>query len=302
MKTRHKWDAGSIPDQRDRIAIVTGSSSGIGFETARVLAEKNATVILAVRNKQKGESALEKIKTEHPDTDVSVMLLDLASLKSIKTFTDEFKENYKQLDLLINNAGVMMPPYSKTKDGFEVQMGTNHFGHFALTGHLFDLLKRTPDSRVVTVSSVAHNYGKIDFSDLAWESRRYKTRNAYADSKIANLYFTYALSQKVEKDSRNPLVTAAHPGWTATDLQRHSGLLRFLNLFFSQNISMGALPTLYAAVGPDVKNGDYYGPSGFLEMRGYPKKVKSNPLSRDEPIAKKLWDISEGLTGIKYSF
>jgi NAD(P)-dependent dehydrogenase (short-subunit alcohol dehydrogenase family) len=302
MKHTKKWDINLIPDQTGRVTIVTGSSSGIGYETARVLAVKNATVVIAVRNQQKGTAALEKIKAEYPDADVSVMILDLASLRSVREFSDAFQAKYNRLDLLINNAGVMMPPYSTTEDGFELQFGTNHLGHYALTGHLFDLLKDTPDSRVVTVSSVGHNYGNIDFDDLAWEKREYKPMNAYADSKIANLYFTYELSRRLEKNGRNPLVTAAHPGWTATDLQRHSGLFRFLNTFFAQNISMGALPTLYAAVGPDVKSGDYYGPSGFREMRGYPRKVDSNALSRDEDISKRLWDVSESLTRVTYTF
>ena len=302
MKTDHKWDANSVSDQTGRIAVVTGSSSGIGFETARVLAEKHATVILAVRNQKKANAAIEKIKTSYPEADVSMMMLDLASLKSVKEFSEAFKEKYKKLDLLINNAGVMMPPYSKTEDGFELQMGTNHFGHFALTGLLINLMKNNPGSRIVTVSSSGHVYGKINFDDLNWEKRAYRTINAYADSKIANLYFTYELSRRVEKNGGNPLVTAAHPGWTATELQRHSGLFKFLNLFFAQKISMGALPMLYAAVGPDVKSGDYFGPSGFREMRGYPRKVDSNALSKDKAIAKKLWDVSEAFTEVKYTF
>lgn len=301
MQIKHKWDSNNIPDQKGRIAIVTGSSSGIGYETARALAEKQAIVIIAVRNQQKGDKAGSKIKAAYPNADVSVMLLDLASLKSVKTFADAFRAKHKRLDLLINNAGVMMPPYSKTEDGFELQMGTNHFGHYALTGHLFDLLKNTPGSRIVNISSAGHNFGNIDFDDLHWEKREYKPMNSYGDSKIANLYFTYELSRRLEKDGGNPMITAAHPGWTATDLQRHAGLFRFLNPFLAQDITMGALPTLYAAVGPDAQSGDYYGPKGWREMRGYPKKVESNELSKDESIAKKLWDVSKRLTGVKFS-
>ena len=296
-----KWDSNNIPDQKGRVTIVTGSSSGIGYETARVLAEKNATVIIAVRNLEKGNAAAEKILGQYPNADVKVMELDLANLKSVRKFAAEFKNDFSRLDLLINNAGVMMPPYSKTKDGFELQFGTNHLGHFALTGLLFNLIKSTSGSRIVNVSSGAHIYGDLEFDDLNWEKRPYKKMKSYADSKIANLYFTYELQKRAEINGGNLLVTASHPGWTATELQRHAGLIRFLNNFFSQDITMGALPTLYAAVGEDVKGGDYYGPSGWREMKGYPKKVESNELSHDQEIARKLWEISEELTGVKYN-
>lgn len=297
---KEKWDSNNISDQKGRVVIVTGSSSGIGYETARVLAEKNATVIMAVRNLKKGNAASEKILGQHPNADIKVMELDLANLASICKFASEFKNKFSRLDLLINNAGVMMPPYSRTADGFELQFGTNHLGHFALTGLLFDLIRATSGSRIVNVSSSGHNYGDLDFDDLNWEKRPYKKMKSYADSKIANLYFTYELQKRVDRNGGNPLVAAAHPGWTATELQRHAGLFRFLNHFFSQDITMGALPILYAAVGADVKGGDYYGPSGWREMRGYPKKVASNKLSHNEEIARKLWEISEELTGVKF--
>ncbi|MFC2165999.1 SDR family NAD(P)-dependent oxidoreductase [Acidobacteriota bacterium] len=300
--SKKKWDSSNISDQKERVAIVTGSSSGIGYETARVLAEKNATVIIAVRNLQKGNTAADKILGLHPNADVKVMELDLANLKSVRNFTVEFKNYYNRLDLLINNAGVMMPPYSKTTDGFELQFGTNHLGHFALTGLLIDLINNTPKSRIVNVSSGAHNYGNLDLDDLTWEKRPYKKMRAYGDTKIANLYFTYELQKKLEEAGATTLITAAHPGWTSTELQRHAGLISFLNHFFAQGISMGALPTLYAAVGEDVKGGDYYGPSGWREMKGYPKKVESNELSHNREIAKKLWEISEEWTGVKFNF
>jgi NAD(P)-dependent dehydrogenase (short-subunit alcohol dehydrogenase family) len=258
-------------------------------------------VIIAVRNLQKGNVAADKILGQHPNAEVKVMELDLANLESIRKFAMEFKNNYSRLDLLINNAGVMMPPYSKTADGFELQLGTNHLGHFALTGLLFDLIKATSGSRIVNVSSTGHAYGNLDFDDLNWEKRQYKKMQAYADSKIANLYFTYELQKRLDQDGGKPVVTAAHPGWTATELQRHAGFIRFLNNFFSQDITMGALPTLYAAVGADVKGSDYYGPSGWREMKGYPTKVNSNELSHNEEIARKLWEFSEELTGVKFN-
>ncbi len=282
--------------------MVTGASSGIGFEAARVLAIKNATVINAGRNLEKCNTALEKIRLDCVETDARVMELDLANLKSVHAFAENFKKDYSRLDMLINNAGVMMPPYSKTADGFELQFGTNHLGHFVLTGLLLDVLKNTPGSRIVNVSSGAHNYGDLDFDDLNWEHRAYKKMRAYGDSKIANLYFTYELQRRLDKQHIEVLVTAAHPGWTATELQRHAGLFNFLNPFFAQGIDMGALPTLYAAVAPNVRGGDYFGPAGWREMRGYPKKVESNALSHDLEKAAKLWDISEQMTGFTFNF
>jgi NAD(P)-dependent dehydrogenase (short-subunit alcohol dehydrogenase family) len=300
LSKNNKWTMEKISVQKGKIAIVTGSSSGIGYETARVLANKNAKVIIAVRNLEKGKVAEEKIRAQYKDADITVMELDLANLKSVRTFAENYKKQYKQLDLLINNAGVMMPPYSKTEDGFELQFGTNHLGHFALTGLLFDLIKNTLNSRIVNVSSAAHKYGNLNLQDLNWEKRKYKPMNSYGDSKIANMYFTYKLGRKLEQNGKNPIVAAAHPGWTATELQRHAGLFNFLNNFFAQDTTMGALPTLLAAVGDDVKSGDYFGPSGFMEMRGYPKKVESNELSKNEEIAQKLWDVSEELTGVRF--
>jgi NAD(P)-dependent dehydrogenase (short-subunit alcohol dehydrogenase family) len=298
--SQQKWDTNKVPDQTGRVAIVTGSSSGIGYETAHVLADKNATVIIAVRNLQRGNTAADKIRAEHESADVRVMELDLANLESVGSFTAKFKENFDRLDLLINNAGVMMPPYSKTADGFELQFGTNHLGHYALTGLLIDLVLKTENSRIVTVSSTGHKSGKLDFDDLNWEKRKYKKMQTYADSKIANLYFTYELQRRLEKAGSKTIAVVSHPGWTATELQRHVGLLRFLNRFFSQSIEMGALPTLLVATALDVEGSDYYGPSGRGEMKGYPKKVESNKLSQDEDIAKKLWTISEELTGVRY--
>lgn len=289
-----------MPDQTGRIVIVTGSSSGLGLETARVLSSKGAKVIIAVRNQSKGEKAMVKIKEQHANADLELMNLDLASLASVKKFAEEFKTKYTRLDLLINNAGVMIPPYTKTEDGFELQFGTNHIGHFMLTEKLFDLLNQTKGSRIVNVSSMAHNYGKLDFEDLNWEKRKYKPINSYGDSKIANLYFTYELARRVDDANYDIKVAAAHPGWTATDLQRHSGIVDFLNNFFAQSIPMGTLPTLYAATADDVEQGGYYGPSGFREMRGYPQKVSSNALSNDREIAQKLWEVSEKLTSTNF--
>jgi len=298
--TKTKWNSEQITDQKGRIVIVTGATSGLGKEAAHVLAQKNAEVVMAVRNSAKGEKVAAEIREANSDAKVAVMELDLGSLKSVKAFSDAFIKKYKRLDILINNAGVMMCPYSKTEDGFEIQMGTNHLGHFALTGQLMPLLKKTPGSRIVSTSSVVHRNGAIDFNDINWESRPYKTAKAYGDSKIANLYFTYALAKKISGNGSNPMVTAAHPGWTSTELQRHSGFFSFMNNFFAQNLSMGTLPTLLAATDPEANPGDYYGPRKMMEMRGYPIKVKSNELSLDEKKAEKLWELSEEMTGVSY--
>ena len=298
--SKEKWTVENIPDQTGRIVIITGSTSGLGKEAARVLSGKKASVIMAVRNVKKGEGVVNEIKNESPDADVTIRELDLSSLSSIKTFAEGITNDFDRLDILINNAGVMMCPFSKTKDGFEIQMGTNHLGHFALTGLLMPLLKKTDGSRVVATSSMAHRTGNIDFSDLNWEKRKYKTIQAYGDSKLANLYFTYELAKRLGSAGNNPKATVAHPGWTATELQRHAGVFSFLNNFLAQGVDIGTLPTLRAAIDPDAKPGDYFGPSHFFEMRGYPVTVASNKRSHDEEAARRLWEISEELTGVRY--
>ena len=300
--SNEKWTAENIPNQKGKVAIVTGSSSGIGFETARVLAEKQATVIIAVRNLEKGNKAAEKILAQNKNADVKVMELDLANLGSVEKFAENFQKDYSQLDLLINNAGVMIPPYSKTADGFELQFGTNHLGHYALTGLLLEVLLKTEGARIVNVSSGAHKVGNLNFDDLTWEKRGYSAWRAYGDSKIANLYFTFELDRQLKEKKLNLLVTAAHPGYTATELQRNMGILEFLNNIFAQDISMGALPTLRAATEGGLKGGEYFGPGGFMEMWGFPIRVESNSLAKDAEIAKKLWEVSEELTRVKFEF
>lgn len=299
MIKNNKWTTENIPDQKGKIAIVTGSSSGIGYEAVKVLANKNEKVVIAVRDLEKGEKAKTKIVNQNSKADVVVMKIDLSDLASIKSFVEEYRQKFDKLDLLINNAGVMIPPYSKTKDGFELQMGTNHFGHFAITLQLLNLIKGTPNSRIVNIASNAHKYGNINFDDLNWDKRKYSAIRAYGDSKIANLYFTQELAKRIAVSENNVLVTAAHPGWTSTDLQRHSNLLEFVNKFFAMKQEQGVLPTLRAAIDEDAKNGDYFGPDGWQERKGYPVKVEPNILAKDETLGKKLWDVSEKLTGIK---
>jgi NAD(P)-dependent dehydrogenase (short-subunit alcohol dehydrogenase family) len=297
--SKKSWTAEQLGDQTGRVAIVSGANSGIGFETARVLAEKGATVVMACRNLVKANPKAEEIRGAHPEATVEVMELDLSDLASVRRFADAFRAKHSRLDLLINNAGIMVPPYGTTAQGFETQFGVNHLGHFALTGLLLDLIVQTPGSRIVTISSVAHQLGKIQFSDLNWE-KGYKAQSAYGQSKLANLLFTYELQRRLAAAGKDTLAVAAHPGWTETNLQEHAKGVKFLNRFFGQEPLMGALPTLYAATESGVNGAEYYGPSGFMEMNGPPKKVKSNRRSHDQNVAERLWSVSEELTGVRF--
>ena len=296
------WTTDNIPHLKGKTAIITGANSGIGFETARVLAEKSANIVIAVRSVEKGEAAAEKIRGNFIEADVKVMRLDLADLTSVADFAAEFEKNYSRLDFLINNAGVMIPPYTKTKDGFELQFGTNHLGHFALTGRLLNLILRTKNSRVVSVASLAHGQGNLDFDDLNWEKRSYLSWSAYGDSKLANLYFIYELQRKFAARKINSIAVAAHPGGTSTDLSRHSLLAGFFINVFGQSAANGALPTLRAATDQAVKGGEYFGPGGLFEIWGDPVKVNSSELSKNQAVAERLWRVSEELTGVKFNF
>ena len=298
--SKSDWSVKNIPDQTGRVVIITGSTSGIGKAGTKILAQKNAKVIMAVRNVAKGEAVVQEIRSSLQKADIEVRKLDLSDLDSVRAFSKGVINDYEHLDILINNAGIMLCPFSRTKNGFEIQMGTNHLGHFALTGLLMPLLKKTKGSRIVSTSSAGHRVANIKLEDINWEKRKYKTNIAYADSKIANLYFAYELARRLEGEPNAPVVTASHPGWTRSELQRHSGVLRFLNIFFSQGPEQGILPSLRGAIDPNAKSGDYYGPSRFFEMHGSPVKVKSNKRSYDTEAARKLWEISEELTQVSY--
>ena len=295
-----KWKADRIPDQAGRLAIVTGANSGIGFDTAQELGKAGATVILACRSDEKGKEAAGRTLAKHPQARLSVETLDLASLASVRAFAAAICREHRRLDLLINNAGVMMPPErTLTEDGFELQFGINHLGHFALTALLLDLMVGTDGSRVVTVSSSAHRWGDIDFDDLNWERRTYRRMPSYGQSKLANLLFTFELQRRLEQVGAPTAALAAHPGWTGTNLQRHSGAIRRLNPVFSMKPWQGALPTLYAATAPDAEGGAYYGPDGLMELRGYPTRVATSDAALDFEAAERLWRVSEELTGVR---
>jgi NAD(P)-dependent dehydrogenase (short-subunit alcohol dehydrogenase family) len=295
-----KWNVSNIPSQAGKVIVITGATSGLGKEATKVLAGKNATVVMAVRNTKKAEAVAKEIQAEFPNAKIDIKRLDLNSLDSAKSFADSFANSYDRLDVLINNAGIMMCPFSKTDDGFEVQMGVNHLGHFALTGHLMPLLKKTKNARIVATSSIAHKSGDINFEDINWKSRDYATTKAYSDSKLANLYFAYELARKLENDSNAPMVVTSHPGWTKTELDRHSGIAAFIGNIIAQKVDMGTLPTLRAAIDENAKSGDYFGPKGFMEMRGYPVVVESTKLAQDKAKAKQLWEMSEAMTGVSY--
>lgn len=293
------WTFDSIPDQTGRTAVVTGANTGIGYETARALARKGAAVILACRDPKKAAEAAARIAAEGPSGSVAAMALDLSDLDSVRRFAEDFARDHDRLDVLVNNAGVMVPPESRTKQGFELQFGTNHLGHFALAAHLLPLLKRTAGSRVVVVSSTAHHTGRIDFGDLQFEQRGYKAWAAYSQSKLANLLFAAELQRRLDAAGAGVVVTSAHPGWTATDLQRTAGLVNRLNPIFAMKPPEGALPTLRAATDPDARGGDYYGPR-WLEMSGPPVRAWLNRKAKDAAVAERLWSVSESLTGVRY--
>lgn len=295
-----KWTANDIPDQTGRTAVVTGANTGLGLETAAALAAQGARVVLAVRNLGKGKEAVDRITTATPGADVALQELDLGSLASVREAAAQLRATHDRIDLLINNAGVMYPPKSTTADGFEMQFGTNHLGHFALTGLLLDRLLPVPGSRVVTVSSVGHRIrAAIHFDDLQWE-RSYSRVGAYGQSKLANLLFTYELQRRLAPHGTT-IAVAAHPGVSDTELTRHlPTLMGQLGKPFFQPAKLGALPTLRAAADPAVQGGQYYGPDGFQEVRGYPKLVASSAQSHDVDLQRRLWAVSEELTGVGY--
>jgi len=303
-----KWTVNQVPDLTGKVIIVTGGNSGLGYEAVKAFAGKGAEVVLASRSPEKAEQAKKEILETHPDGKIRVMYLDLADLTTVRSFADDFSKAYQQLDVLLNNAGIMMSPYFTTKDGFEGQFGINHLGHFALTGLLLDLLKKTPGARVVNVSSGAHRWGSMDFSNLMFENGEgYSSRKAYGRSKLSNLLFTYELNRRLEGTKKDITVAAAHPGIAMTNLGRYMQKKLIVKILYplfrwmSQDQAMGALPEIRAAVDPNVKGGEYYGPGGNKERKGHPVVVPSSEASHNLEDAKKLWEVSEKLTGVKFN-
>jgi NAD(P)-dependent dehydrogenase (short-subunit alcohol dehydrogenase family) len=304
MKTEN-WTKSNIPDLTGKVIIVTGGNSGLGYESVKAFAEKGAEVILTSRSIEKGEVAKKTIGPVKGK--IVVMQLDLMDFSSIKSFAESFKKKYNRLDVLLNNAGIMTTPYFLTMDGLEAQNGTNHFGHFALTGLLFDLIKNTPASRIVNVSSMAHKQGKMDFDNLLFENGKgYSPIKSYGRSKLSNLLFTYELQRKMEANGINSIAVSAHPGVSNTNLFQYLEdklifkILRPLMSTFIQSREMGALPQIRASVDENVTGGEYYGPDGFREMKGFPVRVQSNAASHNPEDAKKLWEVSEKITGVKF--
>ena len=307
VETR-KWEEADVGDQSGRVVVVTGSNTGIGYHAAAVLAYRGAHVVLAVRNLEKGNAALSRMVAASPGADVTLQALDLSSLDSVRTAADALRSAYPRIDLLINNAGVMYTPKQVTKDGFEMQFGTNHLGHFALTGLLLDHMLPVRGSRVVTVSSMGHRIrAAIHFDDLQWE-RRYDRIAAYGQSKLANLLFTYELQRRLSgrpAADKSTIAVAAHPGTSNTELPRNlpriiKPMADVLGPVLFQSAAMGALPTLRAATDRAVQGGQYYGPDGFAEQRGHPKLVNSSAQSHDEDLQRRLWTVSEELTGVNF--
>jgi len=295
-----KWNLAQVPSQPGRVAVVTGANNGLGYETALALAKKDMTVILACRDEPRAEAAKVRIIQAYPPAQVTCLRLDVSRLRSVREFAAQFNRQYGKLDLLLNNAGVMMPPYAVSEDGFEVQLATNYLGHFALTGWLLPRLTNTPGSRVVSVSSLSYKWAELDFADLQAQ-RGYNRRKAYGQSKRACLMFAYDLQRRLAAAGSGTLSVAAHPGLAKTNLDQYfPALIRPLGSLFLQPAAQGALPLLYAALAPDIRGGEFIGPDGFQQMRGYPARVDSDDNSKDHQVAQRLWQVSEALTNCHY--
>ncbi len=305
------WTTQDIPDQRGKVAVVTGANAGLGYEASMQLASKGATVVLACRNSERAESAMAQLRLSVPDARAEVMRLDLSSLASVAQFADEFKRTFNRLDVLMNNAGIMfVPDRRETEDGFELTLGTNLLGHFALTGLLLDQLRDTAGSRVVSVSSFAHTRGEIDLDDLMFESRPFDGGAAYAGSKLTSILFAYELQRRFATNGVDSIAVAADPGFVRTNWLRHmrtggvfdrvrASMLSAVLRFTGQSVEMGSLSLLRAATDPDVSGGEFYSPGGRMN-RGYPVRAISSEASYDKDVARSLWETCEGLTGVAF--
>lgn len=306
-----KWVPAQMPDLKGKTAIVTGANSGLGYHTTLELARTGAHVVMACRDREKTAIGMHAIKSAAPNAKLEFMTLDLADLDSVAAFAGTYQARHQKLDILCNNAGVMALPLARTQQGFEMQIGTNHLGHFALVGRLLDVLRATPGARIVNTASLAHTWTRgMDLDDLNWEHKKYKKWDAYGKTKLANLLFTYELQRRLRQSGADVISVAAHPGYAATNLQFAGptmeksviGLffMKLANALLAQPAAMGAYPQLYAASMADVRGGDYYGPDRMGGNRGHPKKVSSNKPSQDAGTARELWLLSERLTDVKY--
>jgi len=304
------WTAAEIPDLKGKTVIITGANSGLGYQASLDLAKKNARVIMAVGNRDRGKASCDKILALVPEAEVLVMKLDLSNIESVKHFANTFLEEFDRLDILINNAGVMAIPLMRTSQDFEMQFGTNHLGHFVLTALLMEIINKTRDSRIINVTSLIYKRGRIDFEDLNWV-KSYSKWDAYGQSKLANLLFTIELDRRLKLAGKKTLALAAHPGYTSTNLQIQGAeiekanfmksVIKLANMLFGQPVSKGVLPILFAATSPFAKPGGFYGPGGLFGMYGYPVEETMDPKRVDPMEALKLWEVSERLTGIKFT-
>lgn len=300
MERMKNFSIDNYPSQTGKIAIITGANSGIGFETAKALAKMGMTVVMACRNLEKAEEAKKKLLNNDTHASVKPMKIDTSSLTEVEKFACHFKNHFDRLDLLINNAGIMMSPFEETKDGYENQLATNYLGHFALTGHLMPLLLNTKNSRVVSLSSLSYKWADIQFDDLHFQ-KKYDKKKAYGQSKRACLVFAYELQRRFTEKKTGTKSIAAHPGLSNTNLDRYfNPIIRPLGALFLQKQEKGAYPILYAALEESLKGGEYIGPDGFQEMRGNPTRVDSDNKTKDREIAKKLWKVSEEMTKVSY--
>ncbi len=305
---KQDWTTNDIPDQAGKTIVITGANSGLGLESTRVLAGKGAHIVMACRNLEKGEAAKQEVLAQVPNASLDLMQLDLGSLDSVRAFADAYKAKYDRLDVLMNNAGIMAIPYRETADGFETQFGVNHLGHFALTGLLMDVILKTPNARIMNVTSSANWFGKINLDDLN-SKQNYDRWGAYGQSKLANILFTFELQRRLDAAGADVMTNTAHPGFVITNLQVNSSqqsetafewfMYQVMEPILGQDVSMGVLSQLYGAVATDAKPATFYGPRTF-NVRGYPKAAKANKIAYDESVARRLWEVSEQMTGVTY--
>lgn len=293
------WTPADIPDLTGQTVLITGANSGLGLESTRLLAQRGAHVIMACRSRDKGQPAMESLQAQNPGADLNLMQLDLADLASVRDFARRFRDHYPRLDVLLNNAGVMAPPLQFTQDGFEMQFGTNHLGHFALTGLVLDQLRAADAPRVVVLSSLAHRFGRLDFDNL--DARLgYQRWRFYGQSKLANLIFALELDRRLRRGGETVQSIGVHPGYSATNLQRTIPGHSLFNAVTAQSPQKGAYPSVFAATSPQAETGHYYGPHGFQELWGMPAEARVSRLARNQEVARTLWSVSEDLSGVSF--